>query len=179
MSTQFSDKGVALPGSDLTVVSGVCFKVHKKNLECASSIFADMLEVGTSGSEVALVEPATVLARVLPFAYPYPIEAPDLVICPEIAIHVSRAMLKYQLIRGTEAVTYSLSRALAEAASAPPSLELATTAAQITHYFHLPEQLYKWVQYVIGSLGIIPRVEIKMRLSRVACVDEEFVNRLD
>lgn len=69
-------------------------------------------------------------------------------------------------------------RALAEAASAPPSLELATTAAQITHYFHLPEQLYKWVQYVIESLGIIPRVEIKMRLSWVTGVDEEFVNRL-
>lgn len=55
-----------------------------------------MLEVWTSGSEVTLVEPATILARVLPFAYPYPTEVPDLVISSEKAIHVSRAMLKYQ-----------------------------------------------------------------------------------
>ncbi|KAL8292731.1 hypothetical protein RQP46_001343 [Phenoliferia psychrophenolica] len=65
-NSTFSAEGVDLPGSDLTVISsdGVIFKVHKKNLECASEVFADMLEVSSSGgSEVTLVEPANVLAR--------------------------------------------------------------------------------------------------------------------
>lgn len=45
------------------------FRVHKAKLSAASSVFDGMLEVG-SGCSVTLVEPASVLERILPFVYP-------------------------------------------------------------------------------------------------------------
>ncbi|KAL8279009.1 hypothetical protein RQP46_008678 [Phenoliferia psychrophenolica] len=112
MSPQFSEQGADLPGSDLTIISSddIHFKVHKMNLACASTVFGDMFEVGSSGkgsgSEVTLVEPAVVLARVLPFAYP--ILVPDLGVATEQDASIATSILKYQLIRGIEAVSHSL-----------------------------------------------------------------------
>ncbi|KAL8276882.1 hypothetical protein RQP46_010710 [Phenoliferia psychrophenolica] len=57
--TVFSENGVTLPGSDLTIISkdGIKFHVHKMNLAVHSAPFRDMVELGSTGqSEVNLTE---------------------------------------------------------------------------------------------------------------------------
>ncbi|KAL8276901.1 hypothetical protein RQP46_010729 [Phenoliferia psychrophenolica] len=106
--TLFTENGVTLAGSDLSVVSsdGVKFQVHKRHLACASEIFNDMLEVGGSGDEVTLVESAAVLARLLPFAYPKVIP-PFSISFPEDLCFI-QAINKYQISRATESVAQCL-----------------------------------------------------------------------
>ncbi|KAK4704015.1 hypothetical protein P7C70_g2204, partial [Phenoliferia sp. Uapishka_3] len=97
----FTSDGVDLPGSDISVISsdGKIFRVHKNNLACASITFADMLDVGGSmpgsGPEVKLVEPATVLARMLPFAYPRIISPYSIDFIADF--HIAQALFKYQV----------------------------------------------------------------------------------
>ncbi|KAL8278982.1 hypothetical protein RQP46_008651 [Phenoliferia psychrophenolica] len=97
MSAQFSEQGADLPGSDFTVISsdGVHFNVHKKNMECASIVFGDMLGSSDKGCEVTLVEKANVLARVLPFAYPA--QVCNIGISSKGDIYVVKAIIKYQV----------------------------------------------------------------------------------
>ena len=54
-----------------------------------------MLEVGSEGAEVTLVEPAAVVARVLPFAYPVRMFGVGLVSSDDIAL--VKAMVKYEV----------------------------------------------------------------------------------
>lgn len=77
--------------------SGIRFKVHSKNLACSSSIFADMLEVGTEslGAEVTLVEPASVVARMLPFTYPIRIIGVGVSSPGDVAL--AKALTKYEV----------------------------------------------------------------------------------
>ncbi|KAK4702620.1 hypothetical protein P7C70_g3603, partial [Phenoliferia sp. Uapishka_3] len=104
----FTEAGITLPYSDLTIVSSddKLFHVHKFNLASASITFSDMLEVGESGSEVALVEPAAILARLLPFAYPHISE--NIKIDIESDFVLLEALFKYEVTGGIEAVMREL-----------------------------------------------------------------------
>ncbi|KAL8276902.1 hypothetical protein RQP46_010730 [Phenoliferia psychrophenolica] len=104
----FSSKnGANLPYSDVTLISSdeITFAVHKTRLAESSEVFGRMLDVG-SGSVLRVEEPASVLARLLPFTYP----AMDFYFTLEFPQDLSfiRAARKYKISRGLEAITKSL-----------------------------------------------------------------------
>ncbi|KAL8276903.1 hypothetical protein RQP46_010731 [Phenoliferia psychrophenolica] len=134
----FSENGVTLPGSDLTIISsdGVKFLVHKRRLACTSEIFDNMLEDGSPGGEVTLVESAAVLARLLPFAYPA-IVLPFTVKFPE-DLEFIEAIYKYEVseipnrtavLKETD-LSAGADVSVALAAWGEPTLEFSVLAAQ-------------------------------------------------
>ncbi|KAK4699942.1 hypothetical protein P7C70_g6312, partial [Phenoliferia sp. Uapishka_3] len=136
-SLEISDRILFLGGSGLrfhkecfVCKSGIEFQVHKSRLAFASEVFSDMLEVGSTKSmEVTLVEPATVLARLLPFAYPEVIPPLRLVL-PE-DMDLLKALKKYELSRGIESMAHSLKLYLIKRPSTIESIFLAVSVAKL------------------------------------------------
>lgn len=69
-------------------------------------------------------------------------------------------------------------RALASAASTPPSLDVAAVAALIAHRLERREMVHLWMQHVIVGLGAIPTEDMVTKLSNVAGVNRDFASRL-
>ncbi|KAK4704011.1 hypothetical protein P7C70_g2203, partial [Phenoliferia sp. Uapishka_3] len=131
----FTPDGVDLPGSDISVISsdGKIFRVHKSNLMCASETFADMLEVGSGSAEVTLVESGTVLARMLPFAYPQTIPISQLDIISDFQF--ADALFKYQVaFRGGEKdLSHGWARNLAQKFRGQSSEQIRTQILNVPH----------------------------------------------
>ncbi|KAK4701955.1 oxysterol-binding protein-related protein 3/6/7, partial [Phenoliferia sp. Uapishka_3] len=175
----FTSEGVELPNSDLTIISsdGIKFHVHKSRLANASEVFDAMLEAGSAESkDVTLVEPAAILARILPFAYPKIVPATKLELPDDLAL--VNAIKKYEvrfkmLDRWTGIVLMLallfLDRLHEELSRSLTVFILATQAAkELEGYDELVNQ---WSRRILPFTKDKSVVDIKVLLDSVAGVD--------
>ncbi|KAK4701954.1 hypothetical protein P7C70_g4270, partial [Phenoliferia sp. Uapishka_3] len=175
-----TSQGVNLPGSDLTIIScdGIEFHVHKARLANASEVFNDMLEIGsTESNEVTLVEPTTLLARLLPVAYPHVIPPYKVKLLRDMSL--LKAFKKYQLARGIESIALSLQAAVSQTPPAP-NLDFAVlateTAAELGEGFG--ELLSQWANTIVPFTSKKQTSEFKKLILSVPGVDPDFALKL-